>query len=198
MANTAKASQHKPGNFPNSFFEQLNDTAKDEAAKFGSGIANTLLGRAPLVPREGIDHGPISPEAFPNKNLKEKNKTPEIKLFSYPEHRENLDVKAEIQSILKEIRKMIIVMDKEQKGLLNDIAKITVEHMPHEAGVYHLNFLEWILRTLQDIRKTVSESATWFNAVGSKNKKMGYWGMAKKHGTSFSQNNERSVATQSG
>ena len=197
MANTAKASQHKPGNFPNSFFEQFADTALNEAGLAGTTAKNTLLGRAPLVPREGIDHGPLSPE-FGHKNLKEKKKTPEIKLFSYPEHRNNLDVKAEIQSVLKEIRKMILIMDKEQKGLLNDIAKITVEHMPHEAGVYHLNFLEWILRTLQDIRKTVSESATWFNAVGGKNKKMGYWGMAKKHGTSFSQNNERSVATQSG
>ena len=196
MSNTAKSSHKKPGNF-NSFFEELAETAKNEASLAGATAKNTLLGRTPLAPREGIDHGPLSPES-PHKNLTEKKKTPEIKLFSYPEHRENMDVKAEIQSVLREIRQMIMVIDKEQKGLLNDIAKITVEHAPHHAGVYHLNFLEFVLRTLQDIRKTVSESATWFAAVGGKNKKMGYHGMAKKHGTSFTQNNERSVATQSG
>lgn len=196
MSNTAKSSHNKPGNF-SSFFEQLSETAKNEAGLAGATAKNTLLGRTPLAPREGVDHGPLSPEAYPHKKI-EKKKTPEIKLFSYPEHREHMDVRAEIQAIMKEIRTMIVVIDKEQKGLLNEAAKITVEHAPHHGGVYHLNFLEFLLRTLQDIRKTVSESATWLAAVGGKNKKMGYHGMAKKHGTSFTQNNERSVATQSG
>jgi hypothetical protein len=197
MSNTAKSTQHKPGSLSQSFFEQLSESASDHVRKAGITAKNTLLNRATVNPHEGVDQGPISPESYPHKKI-EKKKSPEIRLFSYAEHRENIDVKAEIQAVLKEIRQLILILDKEQKGLLNDAAKITVEHMPHHAGVYHLNFLEFVLRTLKDIRKTVSESATWFAAVGGKNKKMGYWGMAKKHGTSFSQNNERTVATQSG
>lgn len=197
MASANQKSGQKPGNFSKSFFEQLADTAKDEAGQFGTGIKNTLLGRLPTsFDNKDIELPLKSPEFMPP--MKRKERAPEIQLFSFQERQENIHTRDEIKILLKEIKREILALEKQQKGLLNDAAKITLESMPDKPGVYHVRFLEWILKTIRDLRIKVSESAEWFSMVVGKRKKMGYWGMAKKHGTSFSMNNERTVATQSG
>jgi hypothetical protein len=187
----------KLGHFQDSFLEQLADTVKKEPKKFASTAASSLLGKLPITSENG-DQAHGSPEVYPARPRQEKQKTPEIQLFSFRERQNNLDVNYKIEALMKEIRHMIIAIDKDQKSLLNDAAKITVEQLPQNPGIYHIHFLEWVLRTLTDLKKKVSESATWFSMVVGKRKKMGYWGMAKKHGTTFSMSNERTIATQSG
>lgn len=57
--------------------------------------------------------------------------------------------------------------------------------------------LNWAERVLEGLRKKVdtSSSASWMGAVKDK---ANYWSQAKTKGTSFTQSNERSVATQVG
>lgn len=198
MAGTPKPPAHKPGNFAGSFFEQLNDNLKDETGKFASGIGNSILGRFPTDSNgvgEQRAYPPLSPEFMPP--LKKKQRSPEIALFTYREREDNLKTRDQIKHLMNEISRQIILIQKEQKAVLNEAAKITVEQLPEKPGIYHIRFLEWVLKTLQDLRKKVSESSEWFNMVRGK-RKNGFWGMAKKHGTQFSMSGERSTATQSG
>ncbi len=195
MSGTNNKSGTKPGNLSKSFFEQLTETAKDETSKITKGMAASLAGRFPPSATETHNGLPMSPEFMPP--VKKKERTPEIQLFSYQERHENLKTRDDIKQLLNEIKREIHALEKNQKGLLNDAAKITLESVPDKPGVYHIRFLEWVLRTIRELRIKVSESGAWFSMVVSK-RKQGYHAMAKKHGTSFTQNNERTVATQSG
>jgi hypothetical protein len=196
MAGQTKNTANKAGNVSGSFFEQLTDSFKSEPGKIARGMANSLIGKLPGSISEAGDYPQMSPEYMPQ--LKKKERGPEVQVFSFAERRENLEVKAQIRDLIQEIRREIISLEKEQKSMLNDAAKIVVENMSEKPGIYHVRFLEWILTTLRDLRKKVSESGTWFSMVVGKRKRMGFWGMAQKHGTAFTMSSERTVATQSG
>ena len=78
-------------------------------------------------------------------------------------------------------------------------AEVTIDQPPAEVGTYHVNFYEWLLSVIKIAREKVEDSSVWLQAINTKkNKKMGYWGMFKKHGTTFGLSHERNVATQTG
>lgn len=76
----------------------------------------------------------------------------------------------------------------------------SMNHAPAKVGEYHIHFLEWMILMIKSAREKVEDSNAWLNTVKGKGGKKGkgYWGMFKKHGTSFGMSNERAVATQAG
>jgi hypothetical protein len=104
------------------------------------------------------------------------------------------EINEKLQQIMAELQRLI----SSSKELKLEFADVNVDAPPPQAGEYHLNFFDWLLLTIRTAREKVEDSGAWLNAVKGKNKKKGYWGMFKKHGTSFGLSNERSIATQAG
>lgn len=107
---------------------------------------------------------------------------------------EQLEVNQKIEELLVELKKLA----KSSKSLEVEFKQIVVEQRPVAAGKYHVNFFEWLLSVVSAARIKVEESSSWLSAISGKRSKKDYWGMAKKHGTSFSLSGERVVATQVG
>lgn len=114
------------------------------------------------------------------------------------EQRENMETRQQIEMLQSEIKKLIKA-SKEMETAFKQVAnQVTVESAPQEVGKYHVNFLEWVLLTVRSARIRIEEGQTWMSLFASKKKQKGYWAQAKKHGTSFTLNNERTAATQTG
>lgn len=101
-------------------------------------------------------------------------------------------------SQIEQIKQELISLIKSSKLLQNEVASVTVDQSPAKAGIYHAHFFEWMLGMIRKARENVESSESWMNAQKGKDGKKGYWGMFKKHGTSFALSNERGVATQVG
>jgi hypothetical protein len=100
-----------------------------------------------------------------------------------------------INQILSEIKELVT----STKALQVEFGQVTLETVPSNPGKYYTNFLEWLIIMIRQARHKVEESNSWLSSVQGKNsKKQGYWGKAKKMGTSFTQSNERNVATSTG
>lgn len=123
----------------------------------------------------------------------------EANIFNYNEYHESVLVKKEIRQLVEQIRKEIEYIKKADKSLLNDvrdIEKIAIDSLPEKPGVYHVRFLEIVLRTLQLLRQKMGESKTWMQALMSKKKKRGslFAVRSKKAGTQYSMSQELSNA----
>ncbi len=112
------------------------------------------------------------------------------KVFSSKE-KQNEKRLDEIRDQLKNLSKQVKVLD---KNLLK-----AVESPVAEAGVYHESFFTHIQKMIQIFSLKVQEANSWLSLYNNRSAKKGaYWNMAKKGGTSFTQANERSVATSVG
>jgi hypothetical protein len=76
--------------------------------------------------------------------------------------------------------------------------EVALEQHVETPGKYHESFFAWLFSIIRAARMKVEDSSAWLAAMHSKKKSREYGAMAKKHGTSFSLNNERTVATQVG
>lgn len=123
----------------------------------------------------------------------------EANIFSYQEYHESVMVKQEIRQLVEAIRQEIKYLQKADKSLMNevkDIEKIAINSLPEKPGIYHVRFLEIVLRTLRLLREKVGESKTWMQALVSKKKKRGslFASRSKKSGTQYSMSQELSTA----
>jgi len=107
---------------------------------------------------------------------------------------EQLQANQKIEQLMEEIRKLA----SSSKTLQVEFREVVVEQRPVSIGKYHINFFEWLLAVVRDARTKVEESNSWLNAFAAKKSKREYWGLAKKHGTSFTLSGERTVSTQTG
>ena len=104
------------------------------------------------------------------------------------------ETKAQLESIRHELQ----ALSKSMKGFHQEVEKAVLE-MPVNPGVYHLNFFEQLRSFIQSLRETLDDSRVWLAAFNNNSKKKrGYWGMYKKHGTTFGLSSERTASTQSG
>lgn len=125
----------------------------------------------------------------------------EVLIYTFKERIEtriDKETSSEIKEVVQKLKEQVILLEKSEKMLTSDIAKIKVEQLPQKPGVYYLRFFEWLILVIAQLRVKVEEGRTWLTAMTSKKKKMGYWKMYKKHGTTFGLSNERTVSTQSG
>ena len=107
---------------------------------------------------------------------------------------ENHTVEQQIQVIIYELQKLI----KSSKVLEVEFKEVAVTEMPENAGKYHVNFFEWMITVVRAARMKVEDSQAWLQTVRGKGAKKDYWGLFKKHGTSFGLSGERTAATQTG
>ncbi|MBI2611842.1 hypothetical protein HYW54_03805 [Candidatus Gottesmanbacteria bacterium] len=148
---------------------------------------------------------PVStPESYstPSKQEKPSRRTyQEMVVFMYTNRKEEVKLNNEmheIKSILDTLKRQVKLLEKSEKALVSQVTKIQVEQLPQKPGVYYLRFFEWLISLVRQIRAKVEEGRTWLQAMSTKKKKMGYWKMYKKHGTTFGLSHERTLATQSG
>jgi hypothetical protein len=123
----------------------------------------------------------------------------EFSLFSYQEYYERELVKKQIKELVEQIRKEIELIKKADKTLLNQVSEIehiAVEQLPEKPGIYHVRFLEIVLRILQSLRQKIGESKTWLSAMISRKKKRGslFLALSKKKGTQYSLSQELQTA----
>lgn len=113
----------------------------------------------------------------------------------------NLSQKAlqeQVGKLMQELHTEVLKLQAQTSALTSEVAASTVEITPPQAGIYHLNFFDWVMTALRDLRKTVNESRMWLHLWSQKKKQKGYWAMTKKHGEKFQFSDERSVATGAG
>lgn len=97
----------------------------------------------------------------------------------------------QIRIQLKNLANQLKVLD---KNITN-----AIENPVLSGGSYDESFFTHIQKTIHIFSQSVNNTNTWLQLHASRNGKKGYyWNMAKSNGTSFTQNNERSVATSVG
>jgi len=165
--------------------------AKDVTSQIASDALASLFGTAPnqqgeLRPNASVDLGR---ERIPYPGMRR----PEIRTREpwvtpvEPQLRDQIEaVRAELKALASSI-----------KLLNNDIRK-SITETPVDPGIYHKNFFERLRSILQLMREQIDDSRTWMALSNTRKQKRGYWGMYKKHGTSFGLSNERTMATQAG
>ena len=110
--------------------------------------------------------------------------------------RESADAR-EVKRQIDEVRQELKLLVASVKKVHQELDKAVTE-TPVDPGIYHLNFYEQLKNFLRMMRQQVEDSGSWLSAFQSRKKKKGYWGMYKKHGTTFGLSNERSLATSAG
>jgi len=104
-------------------------------------------------------------------------------------------VQEQVGKLMQELHLEVARLQQQAAQLTQETRSMTVEMVPPKAGVYHLNFMDWVMKTLRDLKKTVNESRMWLHLFNQKKKQKGYWAMAKKHGEKFMFSEERGIAT---
>ena len=148
---------------------------------------------------KNVSHGEKR-KALENKPAKSENrggidyKQEVARSSEHASQRELGEMNQKVEQIMFELKKLI----GSSRILQLEFAEITVEQAPPQVGEYHMQFFEWMLLVIKNAREKVEDSGAWLATVKGKNGKKGYWGMFKKHGTTFGLSNERAVATQVG
>lgn len=162
---------------------------KDVAGKVASDALSSLFGRLPaqgeLKPNQPID---IRTERQPSPTFRrpELNRQPMVRL-------EEVNLKQQIEAVRTELKALAASL----KTLNLEVQKAVAE-VPVAPGVYHLNFFERLKSILKILREQIDDSRTWLAMHTARKQKKNYWGMFKKHGTSFGLSSERTMATQAG
>ena len=143
----------------------------DSLRNLGTGILDQLLGINDSSEIENVEKN--SKQSDDHKETKKIVKK-EANLFNYQSHHENVIVRDQIQKLIEQIRQEVQQIKKTDSSLMNevrDIEKFTLETLSEKPGIYHVKFLEIVLRILQSVRMKVGESKTWMAALMSKKKK---------------------------
>lgn len=99
---------------------------------------------------------------------------------------------------IENIREQLKALSKQIKRLDSNIVK-AVQTPVIEHGIYHENYLEHLKKIIHLFGLKVNQANSWLEVYQGRSKKVGaYWGMAKSKGSSYTQNNERSIATSIG
>jgi len=183
----------------NSILESLRDLgtgvgksiAKDVVGKVTSDALSSLFGK-PL----GGDIKPpkLSVETYPERQpFRPAVKRPEVYQPMVAVHREEIGMKEKLESVRMELATLAASIKK-----FNSQVERAIEDIPARPGIYHLNFLERLRGVIMAIRENIEDSSSWLSLWTTRKQKRNYWGMYKKHGTSFGLSSERNVSTQAG
>lgn len=165
---------------------------KDVAGKVASDALASLFGAMPkqsgeLKPNQSIDLG-VEEQPQP------RYRRPEVAPATRPVHEDSQKIAQQIESVRAELKALAASV----KSLNTEINK-AVSEVPVDPGIYHVNFFERLRSILKVLREQIDDSRTWLAlSAERKQKKLGYWAMFKKHGTTFGLSNERSIATSAG
>lgn len=163
---------------------------KDLVGKMGSDALAAVVGgpqkQGELKPNAPVD---MRPERSPFPAFRRPEIQPRAPFVAKEEPR----LKEQIEAVRLELKALAASI----KSLDAEIDK-AVSEVPVTPGVYHKNFFERLRSVLKILREQVEDSRTWLALYSNKKQKKGYWGMYKKHGTTFGLSHERTLATQAG
>jgi hypothetical protein len=179
-------------------------------------IINSISGNATENTSEKKKKGKHAGELFPGQELnlkdfqennqaREEEKALDIEAgIDYSRevvHVEEIAIKRESREVEMQLREIMVEIKKltdSSKELQVQFKSVAIEQHSVAPGKYHKNFFSWLLSVIRAARMKVEDSGAWLQAMHSKKKSREYGAMAKKQGTSFTLNNERTVATQVG
>lgn len=166
-------------------------TAVSEVTRIGADIFTSLLGSAPqageLQPNQAIEFGD----------------QPKEQVMTQPIRHEVMP-RPDADKIETETRKQLEAIRQELKALIASLKNLhqevqtAVSQEVVNPGIYHINFFEQLKTFIKVLRQQIEDSRVWLSAFTTRKKKLGYWGMFKKHGTTFGLSSERSLATAAG
>lgn len=167
----------------------------DVAAKVGENIFAALLGNAPIT----------SGEMRPNQTIELTAQTQEVAKPEPQSEVPKMEVpQASTDAVMEQTRQQLEAVRQELKALSQSLKNLSkevqsaIETTPVDPGIYHINYYDQLRIFIRVLRQQIEDSRAWFSMSAGRKKKMGYWGMYKKHGTTFGLSNERSLATAAG
>lgn len=183
-----------------------NDNVLESLRGIGSSVGKTIV--KDVITQSGSDMLRSIISGMPQSGELKQNQTieftriperiPEIQQRTVESFRTSVrSDEAEIKQKIESVRAELRALSQSIKNLRREITK-TVMEAPVDPGIYHLNFFDHLRSYLQAMKQEVDDSKTWLMAFNNRKAKKGYWGMFKKHGTSFGMSNERSIATSAG
>lgn len=169
----------------------------DTASKIGTDVLASLFGSLPksgeMKADQPIDFTPDLPAGRQERQpLPQIGRRPDI-LRPPTVNIQEINLKQQLDAVRAELKGIAESL----KNLHQDVQK-AISEVPVEPGIYHINFFARLKSFLKLLREQIDDSRTWLNLSMSRRKKMGYWGMFKKHGTTFGLSSERSIATAAG
>jgi hypothetical protein len=162
---------------------------KDVVGQIGLDMIQTLF----QTPQTRTEQAPMAPEVQKT-HQEQPARTPSFVESMHMRETEDARV---VRQQIEEVRQELKLLVASLKKVHQEVDK-AVSEAPVDPGIYHLNFYEQLKNFLRIIRQQVEDSGVWLQAFQTRKKKMGYWGMYKKHGTTFGLSNERSLATSAG
>lgn len=178
-------------------FQTSKQAVKDSFSDINSQF---MASPSPFKPETNQDSlSTFNPEQFANfgRNIEKKEpkriRKSEI-IFNLTERREQARISNEIRELMKVVKQEVELLKAQDQGLINDLSKLTLSELGAQPGIYHLRFLEFIIRLLRTIRKKVSEGRLWLQSTFQKKKAKKFRGLAKSKGTKFSMSKELSQA----
>ncbi len=184
----------------NSILESLRDlgsgvgksVAKDVVGGVASDALTSLFGQ----PTGGDLKPPRAqmPEAFPERSpFRPQIRRPEVYQPIRTVVKEEVGIREKLEAVRMELKTLAASIKK-----FNSQVERAIEDIPAHPGVYHLNFLTRLRGVIMTLRQNIEDSGSWLALWTTRKKKKQYWGLYKKHGTSFGLSSERNVATQAG
>ena len=179
--------------------ESLKTFGSDIVKNTGKELVNSFFGGFEQFfgnPKE------TKPETATKKQTFEKKPYRKLKegiVFKFTEYREQILIKKRIQELIEEIRKEAEALKSATSSItseLKEIEKAALENIPEKVGIYHVRFLEVILKLVKSLRAKASESKTWLEALLTRKKKRGslFLALSKKKGTQYSLSEELKMA----
>lgn len=185
--------------------EQIKDLSRGVAAdvtEVPAAILDTALEQIGLKTRKAPLSGEINLKTGERKEVKLEAKLRQLQTVNRQEqeifNQKKRGTETEIKRLMDQLSLEVKRLEVQTAELTSDIRKITVESVPENPGAYHLNFFDWVIETLRNLGKKVTQSRQWLTLWTTKKKQKGYWAMSKKHGQKFQFSDERSVATAAG
>ncbi len=216
--NNHNQNSQKPQAKNNNFIEAIKDQAQSATAGVAKGALDQVFGgnpsQFPSFPQENTaslpnwNQQPNQQQPFnfaeflklreqkirqQERGLADQQRRTERVLFSQKEEK----AKQQIEAIKSEIKKIIDTtktIDARVFMVEKEVMSPTVA-----VGTYHENFFEKLLKVLIIIRKSLTDSKNWMEAMSSRNSaKSYYWGNVQKSGSKYMLSNERYMSTQAG
>ena len=194
--------KNKPAGYKNdNVLEQLRGVGSDvtvntvdAAAKVGESIFSALLGNAPITSGEMQPNQTIELSLQPREEVATpQTEAPKMEAA----HASTEAIMEQTKQQLEAVRQELKALSQSLKHLSQDVQS-AIETAPVDPGIYHVNYYDQLRVFIHVLRQQIEDSRAWFSMSGGRKKKMGYWGMYKKHGTTFGLSNERSLATAAG
>ncbi|MDP1723034.1 MAG: DUF5660 domain-containing protein [Candidatus Gottesmanbacteria bacterium] len=200
QANQTSQPKKQSANTTNSVLESLRDLGSGVGNTITKdvigGMANDALSSLFGQPTGGDFKRPQQPtvEGFPERQpFRPQMRRPEVYQPMILDQREEVGMKQKLDSVRLELKALASSI----KNLNSQIER-AIDDIPAHAGIYHVNFLERLRGIIRTLRENIEDSGSWLALWSGRKQKKKYWGMYKKHGTSFGLSSERNVSTQAG